>query len=62
MFKLYKIKIKLALLTLTNKSLYYLKKLLNIKVVEDLYISSYYKIIALFSELESVINESSSLR
>lgn len=62
MFKLYKLKIKLALLTLTNKSLYYLKKLLNIKVVEDLYISSYYKIIALFSELESVINESSSLR
>ena len=62
MFKLYKIKIKLALLTLTNKSLYYLKKLLNIKVVEDLYVSSYYKIIALFSELESVINESSSLR
>ena len=61
MFKLYKIKIKLALLTLTNKSLYYLKKLLNIKVVEDLYVSSYYKIIALFSELESVINESSSL-
>lgn len=62
MFKLYKIKIKLALLTLTNKSLYYLKKLLNIKVVEDLYVSSYYKIIALFSELESIINESSSLR
>lgn len=62
MFKLYKIKIKISLLTLTNKSLYYLKKLLNIKVVEDLYVSSYYKIIALFSELESVINESSSLR
>lgn len=62
MFKLYKLKIKLALLTLTNKSLYYLKKLLSIKVVEDLYVSSYYKIIALFSELESVINESSSLR
>lgn len=62
MFKLYKLKIKLALLSLTNKSLYYLKKLLNIKVVEDLYVSSYYKIIALFSELESVINESSSLR
>lgn len=62
MFKLYKIKIKLALLSLTNKSLYYLKKLLSIKVIEDLYVSSYYKIIALFSELESVINESSSLR
>ncbi len=62
MVKLYKIKIKLALLTLTNKSLLYLKKISNLKVVEDLYISSYYKIIALFSELESVINESSSLR
>ena len=62
MFKLYKIKIKISLLTLTNKSLYYLKKISNLKVVEDLYISSYYKIIALFSELESVINESSSLR
>ena len=62
MFKLYKIKIKISLLILTNKSLYYLKKLLSIKVVEELYVSSYYKIIALFSELESVINESSSLR
>lgn len=62
MFKLYKIKIKLALLTLTNKSLYYLKKLLNIKVVEELYVSSYFSIINLLEELESVVNESSSLR
>lgn len=62
MFKLYKLKIKLALLSLTNKSLYYLKKLLSIKVVEDLYVSSYFSIINLLEELESVINESSSLR
>lgn len=62
MFKLYKIRIKLALLSLTNKSLYYLKKLLNIKVVEELYVSSYFSIINLLEELESVINESSSLR
>ena len=62
MFKLYKIKIKLALLSLTNKSLYYLKKLLNIKVVEELYVSSYFSIINLLEELESVVNESSSLR
>lgn len=62
MFKLYKIKIKISLLTLTNKSLYYLKKLLNIKVVEDLYVSSYFSIINLLEELESVVNESSSLR
>lgn len=62
MFKLYKIKIKLTLLTLTNKSLYYLKKLSNQKVVEDLYVLSYLSIINLLEELESVINESSSLR
>ncbi len=62
MFKLYKIRIKLALLSLTNKSLYYLKKLLNIKVVEELYVSSYFSIINLLEELESVVNESSSLR
>ena len=62
MFKLYKIKIKISLLTLTNKSLYYLKKLSNIKVVEDLYVSSYFSIINLLEELESVVNESSSLR
>lgn len=62
MFKLYKIKIKLTLLSLTNKSLYYLKKLLNIKVVEELYVSSYFSIINLLEELESVVNESSSLR
>lgn len=62
MFKLYKIKIKISLLTLTNKSLYYLKKLSNIKVVEDFYVSSYFSIINLLKELESVINESSSLR
>lgn len=62
MFKLYKIKIKISLLTLTNKSLYYLKKLSNIKVVEDLYVSSYFSIINLLKELESVVNESSSLR
>lgn len=62
MFKLYKIKIKISLLTFTNKSLYYLKKLSNIKVVEDLYVSSYFSIINLLEELESVVNESSSLR
>lgn len=62
MFKLYKIKIKLALLSLTNKSLYYLKKLSNLKVVEDLYVLSYLSIINLLEELESVVNESSSLR
>ena len=62
MFKLYKIKIKISLLTLTNKSLYYMKKILSIKVVEDLYISSYFSIINLLEELESVVNESSSLR
>ncbi len=62
MVKLYKIKIKISLLTLTNKSLYYMKKILSIKVVEDLYISSYFSIINLLEELESVVNESSSLR
>lgn len=62
MLKLYKIKIKISLLTLTNKSLLYLNKISNLKVVEDLYISSYFSIINLFEELESVINESSSLR
>lgn len=61
MFKLYKIKIKISLLELTNKSLYYLKKILNIKLVEELYVLSYFSIINLFEELESIINESSSL-